>query len=59
MTENNNTKNDKASFEELKIIIENHNKWVQSKGKEGERTDLSEANPFALTLVRTDPPKHI
>jgi hypothetical protein len=46
MTENRNAKNEKATSEELKRILENHKKWLRSKGKEGQLSDLSDANPF-------------
>ena len=33
-----------VSPEELKQILEEHRKWVESEGKEGEMADLSRAN---------------
>ena len=56
MIENNNIQNDQhieeqqsdetISQKELIIILKNHMRWLQSKGKEGERADLTDENPF-------------
>jgi hypothetical protein len=34
------------SIHQLKITVQNHLKWLESKGKEGERADLSDENPL-------------
>ena len=49
-----NSEHREISEDKLKHILENHKRWLRSKGKEGERANLKETNLREVDLKKAD-----